>query len=340
MALDATKGRVSLDEPAGRSDHPTDPTDPTEVADLADLALALSEVGRRVRDAVRSGVVGGLGHDGLGEDHLVVRTEGGDDVFGIDVRAERALLAGLEDVGRRWPGLLVVEGFDDSVPVGDANGPWRFIADPVDGTRGLLAGKRSAWVLLGAGRHAETLEGLEVGALVEIPTRRAAVGLVAWAVQGGAPVAVDDDLTGAGRAPEPVTLTPRGGDLARRFVTVVRLAPGSHAPIGAWADQHLAGLEVYDDLAPCTGGYLAGLASGADAAVFDPRPLLVPGHLCAHPYDLAALVVARAAGAVVEALPPGRLDVPLDCTTDVAWAGYADDEMARRLRPEASTLVR
>jgi hypothetical protein len=330
MAQHGTKGSVSTDEPGGQN---------TEDPELAELGRALAEVGRRVRDAVRSGVVGGFGHDGGGEDHLVVRTEGGDDVFGIDVRAERALLDGLEEVGRRWPGLLVVEGFDDSVPVGDANGPWRYIADPVDGTRGLLAGKRSAWVLLGAGREAATLEDLEVGALVEIPTRRAAVGLVAWAVDGGAPVAVDDDLTGANRRPEPVVLTPRGGDLARRFVTVVRLAPGSHAPIGAWADRHLAGLEVYDDLAPCTGGYLAGLAAGADAAVFDPRPVLVPGHLCAHPYDLAAIVVARASGAIVEALPPGPLDVPLDCTTDVAWAGYADEDVAARLRPDASTLV-
>jgi hypothetical protein len=25
--------------------------------------------------------------------------------------------------------------------------------------------------------------------------------------------------------------------------------------------------------------------------------------------------------------------VPLDCTTPVAWAGYADEELARRLRP-------
>ena len=119
----------------------------------------------------------------------------------------------------------------------------------------------------------------------------------------------------------------------RSFVTVVRLLPGGHGPIGAWADRHLAGLEVYDDLVPCTGGAMMGLASGADRAVFDPRPLLHPEGLAAHPYDLAALVVARAAGAVIEALPPGPLDVPLDTDTPVAWAGYADEATAVRLRP-------
>jgi hypothetical protein len=314
--------------------HPTQSDD-----DLDEVAAALAAVGRAVRDAVRSGEVGGVGHDGHRDDHLVVRTEGGDDVFGVDARAELALVTALVALGDRWPGVAIVEGHDEPLAVGDANGPWRYIVDPVDGTRGLLAGKRSAWVLLGAGREARTLEQLEVGAAVEIPTRRAAVGLVAHAARGGAAHAVDDDLTGAGRAPRPVELVPRGGDLARRFVTVVRLAPGSHAPIGEWADRHLAGLEVYDDLAPCTGGYLMGLAAGNDAAVFDPRPLLVPGHLAAHPYDLASLVVTRAAGAVVEALPPGPLDVPLDCTTPVAWAGYADEEVARRLRPAPGSLT-
>jgi len=310
----------------------------THPDDLEALAAALAEVGRAVRDAVRSGEVGGVGHDGHGDDHLVVRTEGGDDVFGVDARAEDALLGALTGLGGRWPGTAIVEGHDDPVVVGHAGGPWRYIVDPVDGTRGLLAGKRSAWVLLGAGRHARTLEDLEVGAAVEIPTRRAAVSLVAHAAVGGPAHAVDDDLVSPGADPRPVELVPRGGDLARRFVTVVRLAPGSHAPIGEWADRHLAGLEVYDDMAPCTGSHLMGLATGGDAAVFDPRPILVPGHLAAHPYDLASLVVTRAAGAVVEALPPGPLDVPLDCTTPVAWAGYADAEVAARLRPGAGSF--
>jgi hypothetical protein len=305
--------------------------DPSGGADDAfALAAALADVGRAVRDVVRGGR--------MGRDHDVVRTEGGDDVFGVDDRADRVLLAELARLGERWPGTLVVEGYDDPVLVGPPGpdgepGPWRYLADPVDGTRPYLAGKRSAWVLLGAGREATTLEELEVGAAVEIPTARAALGLVAWASVDRGVVAVDDDLVG-GRAPVTVELRPQTDrPLDRSFVTVVRLLPGGHGPIGAWADRHLHGLEVYDDLVPCTGGAMMGLASGADRAVLDPRPLLHEGSLAAHPYDLAALVVARAAGAVIEALPPGPLDVPLDTVTPVAWAGYADEATARRLRP-------
>jgi hypothetical protein len=132
------------------------------------------------------------------------------------------------------------------------------------------------------------------------------------------------------------TVTPRqDAELQQTYVTVVRFAPGGKAAIGAWEDGLLGGLEVYEDQWLCTGGLLMGLATGADSAVFDPRPLLISRQLAAHPYDLAALVVARAAGVIVEALPPGPLDVPLNPEEPVAWAGYANDEIARRLRPSS-----
>ena len=299
-------------------------------AELEDLGRALAEVGRRVRDAV-------TGRPRTATDSRVVRTEGGDDVFGIDAVADQVVLAALAPLGDRWPGRLVMEGFADPIPIGDPDGPWTYLVDPIDGSRAWLAGKRSAYVLLGAGRSAGTLEDLEVGAAVELPTPRAALGLVAYATnEGGPPQAEDDDLVDHGPA-RPTTLTPRqDADIERTFVTVARFAPGSKQVIGAWEDELLGGLEVYEDPWLCTGGLLIGLATGTDSAVFDPRPLLTPG-LAAHPYDLAAVVVARAAGVVVEALPPGPLDVPLDNATPVAWAGYANAAIAERLRPRRAT---
>jgi fructose-1,6-bisphosphatase/inositol monophosphatase family enzyme len=299
--------------------------------ETAALAEQLAEVGREVRAAVS-----GARH---ADDAAVVRTEGGDDVFGIDARADEVLLAALaRRCGERWPGVVVIEGFDDPQPVGDPAGPWTYLADPIDGSRGLLAGLRSAWVLLGAGREASTLEDLEVGVAVELPTERAALGRVGHADRSGHLVVEDDDLVGE-QPPRPVVLQPKpDDDLARTFVTVVRLTPGGHGPIGVWADEHLAGLEVYDDLYPCTGGQMMAVASGSSAAALDPRPLLHEGSFASHPYDLAALVLARAAGVVVEALPPGPLLVPLDTDTPVAWAAYANHEVAARLRPSAGSL--
>jgi fructose-1,6-bisphosphatase/inositol monophosphatase family enzyme len=297
----------------------------TDGDDLRSLAAALAGVGRAGRAGVGAGPAGSADHD-------VVRVEGGDEVFGVDARAEAALLDALAPVGARWPGVAVIEGMDGQVSVGDGSGPWRYIVDPVDGSRPWLAGKRSAWVLLGAGRDARTLDDLEVGAAVELPTARAALGLVAWATTDGFLHAEDDQLV-TGAPPEPVTLQPRAtGDVHRAFVTVARFAPGAKAAVGAWEDAVLAGLETYEDPYLCSGGQLMEIATGREAAVFDPRPLLSDG-LAAHPYDLAALVVARAAGVIVEALPPGPLRIPLDTTTPVAWAAYANEAVAARLRP-------
>lgn len=291
---------------------------------LAALAAELVTLGVEVRDAVR-----GTRRD---DDGRVVRSEGGDDVFGIDARADELLRAGLARLGDRWPGTVVMEGVDEPLPVGRGGGPWRYLVDPLDGTRPLLAGKRSAWVLVGAGRGARTLEELELSVVVEVPTPRTALGLVAWATAAGHLEAHDEDLwSGGGR--RPARLRPLAdATVEHRFVTVVRFAPGHGAAIGAWSDRHLAGLTVFDDLVPCTAGQMLGLASGADTAVFDPRPQLAPATLAAHPYDLAGLWVARAAGAVVEALPSGPLDVPLDVTTPVAWQGFANEAVAARLR--------
>src|ERR1700730_1155781 len=146
--------------------------------DLHELAAALAEVGRGVRHAV-------LAPPPSPADAAIDRVAGGDDIFGVDARADVVLFRELNlRCGGRWPGRLVMEGCDEALAVG-AGGPWVYLADPVDGTRPWLAGKRSAWVLLGAGREAATLEDLEVGAAVEGPTRRARLGLGARATRGG-----------------------------------------------------------------------------------------------------------------------------------------------------------
>ena len=296
------------------------------------LTEQLMTVGRAVREAVRNG-------SDTARDGDVLRHAGGDDIFGLDSRADRALRDAMGAFDTPWSGTMVCEGFDDPLPIGDGMGNWRYLVDPVDGTRGYLAGKRSAWVLIGAGRDAKTLADLEVGVAVEIPGHRAARGLVAGAVRGGGVRAFDDDLTELSGGQEPVTLRPRlVTELDRCFVTVVRLLPGAHGPIGEFADRVLAGFEVYDDLAPCTGGQLMGIAGGTEAAVLDPRPEF--GHrLCAHPYDLAALVVAKEAGVIVEGLRGGPLDVPIDTETDVAWAGYANTAIADILRPRIAAVL-
>ena len=71
----------------------------------------------------------------------------------------------------------------------------------------------------------------------------------------------------------------------------------------------------------------------------DLRPLayarlgLSSASLCCHPYDICTALIAREAGCVVEAPGGGRLRMPLDTTTPVAWVGYANVTLARQVRP-------
>ena len=59
----------------------------------------------------------------------------------------------------------------------------------------------------------------------------------------------------------------------------------------------------------------------------------MPG-VTSKPYDLAgAVVCARAAGAIVTAAESGPLDFPIDATTPVGFAGYANLRTQERLEP-------
>jgi fructose-1,6-bisphosphatase/inositol monophosphatase family enzyme len=55
--------------------------------------------------------------------------------------------------------------------------------------------------------------------------------------------------------------------------------------------------------------------------------------LCCHPYDICTALLLQEAGGIVEAPDGRRLRVPLDTTTPVAWMGYANPVLARRVRP-------
>jgi fructose-1,6-bisphosphatase/inositol monophosphatase family enzyme len=93
-------------------------------------------VGDRVRDLV----VASRGMD-MAE---VAGETVADTIYAIDRVADDTLIDWFEE---RWPGVRVVsEGLDEPVLVGDA-AAWTVIVDTIDGTRGLMYDKRSAWCL-------------------------------------------------------------------------------------------------------------------------------------------------------------------------------------------------
>jgi hypothetical protein len=95
---------------------------------------------------------------------------------------------------------------------------------------------------------------------------------------------------------------------------------------------------VFDDQYISTGGQFYELIVGHDRFNADLRPLFykVQGQaegLCCHPYDCATVLVAREAGVVVTDGLGRDLNGPLDVTTGLSWAGFANERLRRTVEP-------
>jgi hypothetical protein len=95
---------------------------------------------------------------------------------------------------------------------------------------------------------------------------------------------------------------------------------------------------VFEDQYISTGGQFYELIVGHDRFNADLRPLFYqienqPEGLCCHPYDCAALLIAQEAGVEITDGRGHRLDGPMDVTSGVSWAGYANAALRRVIEP-------
>lgn len=102
---------------------------------------------------------------------------------------------------------------------------------------------------------------------------------------------------------------------------------------------------VFDDQYISTGGQFYELIAGHDRFNADLRPYFyaIQGQragLCCHPFDCAAALIAEEAGVVLTDGLGGRLDAPIDVTSNVAWAGFANEGLRRRVEPVLVEFLR
>src|SRR5438128_861236 len=107
-----------------------------------------------LHDRIRTAVVDACARLASEQLAAVSADAAGDTIYAIDRVAEEAFVQGLAELARKEPLCLVAEGLpSDSVvlPSGarDEDCRWRLLVDPIDGTRGLMYQKRSAWILTG-----------------------------------------------------------------------------------------------------------------------------------------------------------------------------------------------
>jgi fructose-1,6-bisphosphatase/inositol monophosphatase family enzyme len=287
----------------------------------------------------------------------VDRDESGDTIYAIDVVGEAVLTEFADAIAPEHSFVLVAEGLESGkrcYPEGcdPASVDWWIIVDPIDGTRGLMYQKRSAWVLTGVAPNrgpATSLRDIVLAVQTEIPLVKQHLSDQLWAVRGeGAQARRFNRLTGESR---PIDLRPSTATtIAHGYASIARFFPGARDQSAALDDAIvLAALgpfapgkaHCFEDQYASTGGQLYELAAGHDRFVADLRPLLgsllagrgLPPPLTCHPYDICTALIAEECGVIVTDPYGAPLVAPLNVDAEIAWAGYANVHIRAQIEP-------
>ena len=319
---------------------------------------------RELHDEIRGAVVAACERRPADDLSGVAAEAAGDTVYAIDrVGADRLVDFFERAVAPRAPVVLVAEGLPGALtlPRGtpEADARWRIIVDPIDGTRGLMYQKRSAWILTAVAPNrgpGTALADVLAAVQSEIPLVKQHLYDV-LAIERGQRVSAErvNRLTGKRQA---LTLRPsRASDLAHGFGSVSRFFPGVRDELAAIDEEvALAALgppapgraRLFEDQYISTGGQLYELMAGHDRFVADLRPLMAPvlaargraQGLCCHPYDICTSLIATELGVIVTDGRGAPLRAPLDVETDVAWVGYANEQIRAQVEPLLQAALR
>jgi fructose-1,6-bisphosphatase/inositol monophosphatase family enzyme len=284
--------------------------------------------------------------------------EEGDTIYEVDRVSEELLIDFFErEIAPQSPLILIAEGLPGGkvmLPRGadETGAVWRIIMDPIDGTRGLMYQKRSGWILTGVARNrgeATSLSDIELAMQTEIPLVKQHLSDTAWAVRGkGARAERFNRLTNE-RAE--LSLRPsRAGTIAHGYAQVARFFPGAREELAAIDEEIVQGAlgpvmpgkaHCFEDQYASTGGQLYELMSGRDRFTADLRPLMetllnargLALGICCHPYDVCTELIAREAGVLVTGVDGQPLSARLAVEPDVAWMGYANQQIRDLVEP-------
>ena len=321
----------------------------------------LIEFQKLVRDVV-------LKSHSLAGQFEVSRSTAADTIYKIDTDVDPILEAFCEEWAKETPLVLVAEGLEDEhgneviggkvFPHGtkDEDAKIRVIVDPIDGTRGIMYDKRPAWALAGVApnRGVNThLHDIEVAVMSELPTSKMGYADVLWAIRGQGAHGKRVDLKTGDETT--LSLAPsRSEKIDHGFAMIVSFFPGTKVLASETMEYlvaHLIGkadvtkATVFEDQYISTGGQFYELIVGHDRFNADLRPLLYkaqgqPEGLCCHPYDCATLLIAEECGVIITNGLGQPLDGPMDTTTGLSWAGFANKALHDRIQPLLAEFLR
>ena len=315
---------------------------------------------RELHDMIRDAVVIAAERQDHGALSVVERDTEGDTVYKVDEISEAVLIPFFERLSREHSFVLIAEGLPGGQLVypkgaGESTAVWRIIMDPIDGTRGIMYQKRSAWILTGvAPNHgpATGLQDIVLAIQTEIPLVKQHLSDQIWAVKNQYVNAIRHDRL-AGKA-TPLRLQPsRAQTIAHGFAMIARFFPGGRPQLAEIDDEIVAAALgpaqpgkalCFEDQYISTGGQLFGLMAGHDRFVADLRPLMpmkpMNSLLCCHAYDLSCALIAAELGIRITDALGHSLNAPLDTHTNVAWVGYANDHIRQQIEPLLQASLR
>ena len=317
--------------------------------------ILMCELGDHIRDSIAQARTRGAASSFSD----VSRESLADTIYHIDKISEEAIAFWFEQHWpAEWPVEIVMEGadahtFPAGTPLPDTD--WKCIIDPIDGTRGIMYDKRSAWALAALAPQrgsANRLPDLFVAAMTELPVTKQWRADQISAVRGQGIIAEQINVSDQSRVPlriEPSKAT----DFKHGFASFVRFFPEGKA-LSAWLEERLwdelYGLGstrsplVFDDQYICSAGQFHELLAGHDRMTIDLRPMIYKAcgfesALVSHPYDVCTALILEEAGVIIETPEGATLAPPLDTTSPVAWAGYANETLASQVRPILRRLM-
>jgi hypothetical protein len=313
----------------------------------------LFEFQRTVRDMIlRTRKESGLNEVG--------RESAADTIYKIDTEVDPILEEFCQEWGKSTPIVVVAEGLEDHegnevqsrvfpASAKESDARLRLIFDPIDGTRGIMYDKRPAWALAGVAPNKgpnTRLRDIEIAVMTELPTSKLGFADVLWAVKGGGANAIRADLRSGDT--QSLAITPsKANSINHGFATITNFFPGTKV-VAAELMEHIAlkmigpadvtKATVFEDQYISTGGQFYELIVGHDRFNADLRPLFYriqgqPEGLCCHPYDCATMLIAEEAGIILTDGIGNALDGPLDVTTGISWAAFANGQLRNAIEP-------
>lgn len=289
---------------------------------------------------------------------IVADDEEGDTIFAVDRVSEEILIEFFErEIASKVSVVLIAEGLKTGkviLPRGakEADAIWRIIVDPIDGTRGLMYQKRSAWILTGVAPNRgdqTTLQDIEFAIQTEIPLVKQHLSDTVWAFRGASAKA--ERFNRLTNETLDLQLYPsKAASIEQGYAQISRFFPGVRDVLaeideeivrGALGVPKLGKAQCFEDQYISTSGQLYELMAGHDRFVADLRPLMQPLmneramdlSICCHPYDLCTELIARELGVIVTDERGKFLTAPLSVKTDVGWIGYANRQIQMQIEP-------